>query len=157
MYFFFLVFHQVDARSACLRTFSYDGEIRLLDGHNLVKGEGLRELFQNHPKSLELLDKYQENYKISKRSIILGAIGSAGVLGSIFLQHDKELRDRSLIIGGVTVILNYFLTETIIYYNKSNLQKAIDLYNKENRIKIELGFYPKQKNNELVLFANWSF
>ena len=153
---FFLII-SVDAKSACTRTFSYNGEIRLLDGHNLTKGEGLREIFEGHPESLELLDKYQDNYKVSKRSIILGGIGSVGIISGLFLQHDKELRDRALILGGVAIALNYFLTETIIYYNRSNLQKAIDLYNKKNKNKIELGLSPLINQKGLKLFANWSF
>ena len=73
------------------------------------------------------------------------------------MQHDKELRDRALILGGVAIALNYFLTETIIYYNRSNLQKAIDLYNKKNKNKIELGLSPLINQKGLKLFANWSF
>jgi len=114
------------------------------------RGEGLRFYLSKDKVAEEYLNKYQDEGDLGWHNAIMGTLGSALVLTSIFRSNDDSdsLTGRnSLFIGGATLIaLNFLIGRTVQHGNEKNLMRAVDEYNKRNLPKIY--FNPYQDVNE---------
>ena len=133
----------------------------LVDSNTSEKGEGLRYHLEKDPVAKAYLDSYQKNSSIYWPSAILGTAGT-GLMLYGFFNSDSEDRRLYLIAGGATILVNFLVTRTLEITNESNLNKAIDEYNKRNLPKIF--FNPEESqgqidfsNVKLGLVQQWSF
>ena len=128
----------------------------LVDTNSTEKGEGLRYHLDKDPLAKKYLDLYQDTSKIRWQNAALGTIGT-GLIISSFISNTNDENKKSLIIGGVSLLLiNFMVARTLEYANEANLQNAIDEYNKRNLPKIYF-LQTKNKVNSIMLAKDWSF
>lgn len=107
----------------------------LIDSNTSQKGEGLRYHLEKDPVAKQYLDTYQKNSGIRWPSTVLGTAGT-GLLLFGFFNSDSEDRRVYLISGTATILVNFLVSRTLEVTNESNLNKAIEEYNKRNLPKI---------------------
>lgn len=149
------------AAETCSRTAIINYQEVLVDSNTSEKGEGLRYHLEKDAKAKEYLDLYQKNSSVHWPSAILGTAGT-GLMLYGFFNSDSENRRIYLIAGGATILVNFLVTRTLEITNESNLNKAIEEYNKRNLPKIF--FNPEEtqgqidfSNVKLGLVQQWSF
>lgn len=133
----------------------------LVDSNTSEKGEGLRYHLEKDAVAKAYLDSYQKNSAIYWPSAILGTAGT-GLMLYGFFNSDTEDRRLYLIAGGTTILVNFLITRTLEITNESNLNKAIEEYNKRNLPKI---FFKPEESQSQIDFSNiklglvqqWSF
>ena len=142
----------------CQRSAKLGDKIIYLDTPDGKKGEGLRELFKDNKRSLNLLNTYQDNLKLNNISKFTGSIGTIGLIGGFAYQGDERTRDDLILLSAVTLSVNYLLMTTLKYYNEENLQKAIKNFNENNENQILFNVrHIQNKNLEVYVANNWSF
>lgn len=107
----------------------------LVDSNTSQKGEGLRYQLEKDPVAKQYLDTYQKNSGIRWPSAVLGTAGT-GLLLFGFFNSDSENRRLYIISGTATILVNFLVARTLEVTNESNLNKAIEEYNKRNLPKI---------------------
>ena len=128
----------------------------LIDTNSTQKGEGLRFHLNKDPVAKEFLDTYQSTSKIKWQNAALGTIGTGLILSS-FIVNSSDKNKKSLIVGGASLlIINFLVAKTLDFTNESNLQRAIEEYNKRNLPKIYF-LQSKNKIDSIMLAGNWSF
>ena len=159
--FFTFNLESVSAVETCSRVAIINFQEVLVDSNTSEKGEGLRYHLEKDPVAKEYLDIYQKNSAIRWPSAILGTAGT-GLMLFGFFNSDTEDRRLYLIAGGATILVNFLVTRTLELTNETNLNRAIDEYNKRNLPKIF--FNPEETQGQidfskvkLGLVQQWSF
>ncbi len=135
----------------------------LVDSNVSEKGEGLRYHLEKDPVALELLNTYQKNSAIRWPNAILGTAGT-GLLLFGFFTSDSQDRQIYLISSGAVILVNFLVARTLEVANESNLNKAVEEYNKRNLPKI---YFSPETNNpqansilpsmKIGFIKDWSF
>ena len=107
----------------------------LVDANTSEKGEGLRYHLEKDPVALQYLNTYQKNSGIQWPSAVLGSAGT-GLLLFGFFNSDSEDRRVYILAGTTTILVNFLVARTLELTNETNLNKAIEEYNKRNLPKI---------------------
>jgi len=107
----------------------------LVDSNTSQKGEGLRYHLEKDPVAKQYLDTYQKNSGIRWPSAVLGTAGT-GLLLFGFFNSNSENRRLYIISGTATILVNFLVARTLEVTNESNLNKAVEEYNKRNLPKI---------------------
>ena len=152
---------QVFAVETCSRIAIINYQEVLIDSNTSQKGEGLRYHLEKDPVAKQYLDTYQKNSNITWPSAVMGTAGT-GLLIYGFFNSDSENRRIFIIAGTATFLVNYLVARTLEVTNESNLNKAIDEYNKRNLPKIF--FNPEGTQSQmdfskvkLGLMQQWTF
>lgn len=152
---------KAQAVETCSRIAIINYQEVLVDSNTSEKGEGLRYHLEKDQTAKEYLDIYQKNSAIYWPSAILGTAGT-GLMLYGFFNSDTENRRIYLIAGGATILVNFLVTRTLEITNESNLNKAIEEYNKRNLPKIF--FNPEETQGQidfskvkLGLVQQWTF
>lgn len=150
----------VHANSTCSRTAVVNYQKILVDMSSRKKGEGLRHYLSKDPKSLALLDQYQEENRSNIASAIIGTTATGLIIGGITTNNDNSTR-QSLIISGVALLItNFLFSRTIESNNEQYLKKAVEVYNKSNlpRIYFNVDDQPGVDSDyQIMLNQGWSF
>lgn len=161
LFFLFIFSFCVNAAQTCSRIATINYQEVLVDSNSSEKGEGLRFHLEKDPVALEYLNKYQKGTGLRWQNAILGTAGTGLLLYGVF-NSDSE--DRKVLVGtGVaTLFVNYLISRTLELSNETNLNKAIEEYNKRNLPKIF--FTPEETRAEtstthfqVGLTKVWSF
>ena len=123
------------AVETCSRTAIINYQEILVDSNSSQKGEGLRYYLDKDPIAKDYLDIYQKNSAIQWPSAVIGTAGT-GLLLFGFFNSDSENRRLYIISGTATILVNFLVARTLEVSNESNLNRAIDEYNKRNLPKI---------------------
>ena len=125
----------VFAVETCSRTAIINYQEVLIDSNSSQKGEGLRYHLEKDPLAKQYLDTYQKNSAIMWPSAVLGTAGT-GLLLVGFFNSDSENRRLYIISGSAIIFVNFLVARTLEMNNESNLNRAIEEYNKRNLPKI---------------------
>jgi hypothetical protein len=152
---------QAFAVETCSRIAIINYQEVLVDSNTSQKGEGLRYHLEKDPVAKQYLDTYQKNSGIHWPSAVLGTAGT-GLLLYGFFNSDSENRRLFIISGTATVLVNFLVSRTLEVANESNLNKAVEEYNKRNLPKIF--FNPEGTQSQmdfshikLGLVQQWTF
>lgn len=134
----------------------------LVDSNTSQRGEGLRYHLEKDPVAKQYLDEYQKNSGIRWPSAVLGTAGT-GLLLYGFFNSDTENRRLYIISGTATILVNFLVARTMEVANESNLNKAVEEYNKRNLPKIF--FNPEGTQSQMLdlskfkigLAQQWTF
>jgi len=132
----FLNITRIFASESCGRLAVINFQTVLVDSTSSLKGEGLRPYLSNEPRSLELLNTYQENAKPSLKSSFLSTLGFTMSILSLTVDKDKTgvYSSRILLTTGISlIIVNFLFNKTMQHNNEANLKQAIDYYNSKNK------------------------
>ncbi|MEI8347170.1 MAG: hypothetical protein WCG27_06870 [Pseudomonadota bacterium] len=144
------------AAETCSRTATINYQEVLIDTDSTQKGEGLRYYLSKDPAALAYLDEYQKGNKIKWVNTVMGTLGSGMVLAGILSTNQPDTRQTFVVGGAVVILVNFLMAKTYEQYNETNLQRAIEEYNKRNLPRIHLG--PAEENNRRPSeFPNLSF
>lgn len=145
-----LLFLTINAHAAqtCSRIAVINYQEVLVDSNSSEKGEGLRFHLEKDPVAKEYLDKYQKGTRSRWHNAVLGTAGTGLLLAGVF-NSDSDSRKILLISGASTLLVNFLLSRTIEMNNESNLNHAIEEYNKRNLPKIY--FNPEETRSQLDL------
>jgi hypothetical protein len=161
--FFFLLLASLGSFAAetCSRIAIINFQEVLVDSNTSEKGEGLRYHLEKDPVAKQYLDTYQKNSTIKWPSAVLGTAGT-GLLVYSFFNDNSEDRRFYLIAGAATILVNFLVSRTLEVTNESNLNRAIEEYNKRNLPKIF--FNPEATQGQidftkikLGLAQHWTF
>lgn len=156
----FTLFINISAKAieTCSRVAVINYQEVLVDTNSTQKGEGLRFHLEKDKVAKSLLDQYQEGTEVNWQNAALGTIGSGLVLSSAFTNSTGNNK-RSLVIGGLTLILiNFLVAKTLDHNNEKNLTKAIEEYNKRNLPRIYFNQSSRSNSNvNIVIAKSWSF
>lgn len=141
---------QVFAVETCSRIAIINYQEVLVDANTSEKGEGLRYHLEKDPVALEYLNTYQKNSSIKWPSAVLGTAGT-GLLLYGFFNSDSEDRRLYIISGTTTILVNFLIARTLEVTNESNLNRAIEEYNKRNLPKI---FFNPEATQSQINFSN---
>ncbi len=150
------------ASESCSRIATINYQDVLVDPNTSQKGEGLRYFIEKDQIAKEYLNEYQKNTQITWKNALLGSMGSAVMISSLFAD-DNQNKKIYLISGATMILLNFLVARTLEITNEQNLNKAIEEYNKRNLPKIF--FNPQASNNysspsfnlAMGITKNWSF
>lgn len=140
----------VSAVETCSRIAIINYQEVLVDSNTSEKGEGLRYHLEKDPVAKQYLETYQKNSSIRWPSAILGTAGT-GLLLYGFFNSDSEDRRLYIISGSVTMLVNFLVARTLEVTNESNLNRAIEEYNKRNLPKI---FFNPEENQGRINFSD---
>lgn len=146
----FLTSFKVSAIETCSRIAIINYQEVLVDANTSEKGEGLRYHLEKDPVALEYLNTYQKNSSIKWPSAVLGTAGT-GLLLYGFFNSDSEDRRLYIISGTATILVNFLIARTLEVTNESNLNRAIEEYNKRNLPKI---FFNPEETQSQINFSN---
>ncbi len=141
---------KVSAVETCSRIAIINYQEVLVDANTSEKGEGLRYHLEKDPIALEYLNTYQKNSTIKWPSAVLGTAGT-GLLLYGFFNSDSEDRRLYIISGTATILVNFLIARTLEVTNESNLNRAIEEYNKRNLPKI---FFNPEGTQSQINFSN---
>lgn len=151
------------AEETCSRVATINYQEILVDPNTSQKGEGLRYYIEKDPAAKDYLDRYQKGTQVSWKNALLGSMGSAFMISSLFVD-DSQDKKIYLISGATMVLLNFLVARTQEISNEQNLNKAIEEYNKRNLPKIFFNPQASESNSEssgftfaLGLTKSWSF
>ncbi|MBY0414384.1 MAG: hypothetical protein K2Q18_09470 [Bdellovibrionales bacterium] len=161
---FLLFFTSMNAFSVetCSRIAIINYQEVLVDSNTSQRGEGLRYHLEKDPLAKQYLDTYQKNSGIRWPSAVLGTAGT-GLLLYGFFNSDSENRRLFIISGTATILVNFLVARTLEVANESNLNKAIEEYNKRNLPKIFFNPEGTQSQNsyfsdiKIGLVQQWTF
>lgn len=142
---------KVSAIETCSRIAIINYQEVLVDANTSEKGEGLRYHLEKDPVALEYLNTYQKNSAIKWPSAVLGTAGT-GLLLYGFFNSDSEDRRLYIISGTATILVNFLIARTLEVTNESNLNKAIEEYNKRNLPKI---FFNPEGTQSQINFSDF--
>lgn len=161
VFLFIFNFSQVFAAETCSRIAIINYQEVLVDSNTSQKGEGLRYHLEKDPVAKQYLDTYQKHSSVTWPSAVLGTAGT-GLLLYGFFNSDSENRRIYIISGTATILVNFLVARTLEVTNESNLNKAIEEYNKRNLPKIF--FNPEETQSQidfskvkLGLMQQWTF
>ncbi len=144
----FLTSFRLQAIETCSRVAVINYQEVLIDSNSSEKGEGLRYHLEKDPVAKMHLDTYQKNSRFVWPSAIIGSAGT-GLLLYGFFNSNSEDRRIFIISGSATLLVNYLIARTLEVSNETNLNKAIEEYNKRNLPKIF--FNPEDSQGQLSL------
>jgi len=144
----FLTSFRLQAIETCSRVAVINYQEVLIDSNSSDKGEGLRYHLEKDPVAKMHLDTYQKNSRFVWPSAIIGSAGT-GLLLYGFFNSNSEDRRIFIISGSATLLVNYLIARTLEVSNETNLNKAIEEYNKRNLPKIF--FNPEDNQGKLSL------
>jgi hypothetical protein len=152
--------NSVYANSTCSRVALVNYQKILVDMSSRKKGEGLRHYLSKDPRSLALLDKYQDENKVNMYSAIIGTTATGLIIGGVMNNNDNKARQGMIISGIALFITNFLFSRTIESNNEKYLQKAVEVYNKSNLPRIYLNVDNSQgvdTDYQFMLNQGWSF
>ena len=123
------------AAETCSRIAFINFQEVLVDANASEKGEGLRYHLEKDPVSKAYLDTYQKNSAIHWPGAVLGTAGTGLVLVGFFTSNSQD-RQVYLISGVAAIFVNFLISRTLEVSNETNLNRAIEEYNKRNLPKI---------------------
>lgn len=158
----FLSIKVVSAVETCSRIAIVNYQEVLVDSNASEKGEGLRYHLEKDPVARDYLNTYQEQSAIRWPGALLGTAGSGLLLFGIFTSNSQD-RQIYLISGGAAILVNFLVARTLEVANETNLNRAIEEYNKRNLPKIY--FNPENTTQgsanfpgfKIGLAKDWSF
>ncbi len=122
----------VESTETCSRVAIINHQEILTDTNTGNKGEGLRYYLERDEIAKKYLNIYQDGTQIKTINTVLGSIGTIFLLSGIISSNSSGLRDNFLIGGATTISLNFLITKTLNIANESNLENAINEYNKRH-------------------------
>lgn len=137
----------VDATETCSRVAIINHQEILTDTNTGNKGEGLRYYLERDEVAKKYLNIYQDGTQIKTINTVLGSIGTIFLLSGVISNNSSGLRDNFLIGGATAISLNFLITKTLNFANESNLENAINEYNKRHLPRIY--FNPNILNKRL--------
>lgn len=139
----------------CSRSVEINNQEVLIDLNSTQKGEGLKNYLEKDFQANSYYEKYQEGNKLKWQDTILGTTGTVAVLTGLSLGSQNGSTKKTFIISGAVLIgLHFILGYSLKKANESNLEKAIEEYNKRNFPKINVS---ENKGNEILLAKTWEF
>ncbi len=136
------------AAQSCSRVAYINYQEVLVDSSSSVRGDGLKFYLNRDPIAKEYLELYQKNSKPSKSSAAISTVGIGISIAGLLQKKDEDgvFSRNTLVATGLGIILvNLFVSKTMLYQNEKNLIRSIDEYNKRNRPQIY--FSPFADNN----------
>ncbi len=122
----------VRATETCSRIAIINHQEILTDTNTGNKGEGLRYYLERDEVAKKYLNIYQDGTQIKTINTVLGSIGTIFLLSGIISNNSSGMRDNFLIGGATAISLNFLITKTLNFANESNLENAINEYNKRH-------------------------
>lgn len=132
---FSLIFSHLNhalAYDVCSRVALINFQEVLVDASSTQKGEGLRFFLEKDETAKKYLERYQEGQKVHTGSVIFGSLATILTLTGLLLSKEKSQRQTLVGVGGSLLLLNFFVSKTMANKNETNLNKAIEEYNKRN-------------------------
>lgn len=150
-----------NATETCSRTAIINNQEVLVDSNSTDKGEGLRFHLEKDPVAKQYLDTYQKNTAIFWPNALLGTAGTTLFFYGFF-GHSNQDRETYIISGASLILVNFLMAKTLEMTNETNLQKAVEEYNKRNLPKIYFSPEENRSQNDLFqyrvgLLNSWSF
>ena len=130
-----LNFEVLIAAETCSRIAVINFQEVLVDANASEKGEGLRYHLEKDPVAKAYLDTYQKNSASHWPGALLGTAGTGLVLVGLFTSNPQDSQVY-LISGAAAIFVNFLISRTLEVSNESNLNHAIEEYNKRNLPKI---------------------
>lgn len=140
---------KVLAAQNCSRSAYVNYQEVLVDTSASKRGEGLRYYLQKDPIAHKLLNKYQDNNRVTWKNAALSTVGSSMILIGL-LRPDSSSADalansNSIIaIGASLIAVSYLISRTKQYNNEYLLKRSVNEYNKRNSPKI---YFATDQNN----------
>ncbi len=125
-----------------------------IDLNSTQKGEGLKDYFEKDPKAYSYFEKYQEGNKFKWQDAILGTSGTLMVLTGLSMGNQSHSKGTIIITGASLILAQFVLGYSLKKSNESNLEKAIEEYNKRNFPKINIS---DRGDEEILLAHTWEF
>lgn len=138
----------------CSRTVEINNQEVLIDLNSTQKGEGLKSYLEKDPQASSYYERYEEGNKFKWQDTILGTTGTAAVLTGLALGSQNSSKNTFIITGAALIGIHFILGYSLKKSNESNLEKAIEEYNKRNFPKINVS---ENKGNNILLAHTWEF
>lgn len=146
--------------SPCNRTFLYKGRTYSLDSSRNLDAEGLRFVFKNHAPSEELLNHYQQNYKLSVIPAYISTFGILTIIGTQIYANtmeagraQKNVRYIFSLSGLAIALGGYFYGQKRLGNQQATLEKAVEHYNlwanEKEKIQVNFSPTPEEKGGEV--------
>ncbi len=151
---------RVWSAQSCSRVAYINYQEVLVDSSSSVRGDGLKFYLNRDPIAKEYLHVYQEQSKPSKNSAAISTIGIGISLAGLLTSKDQEgifSRNALVATGLGVIILNLFVSKTMLYQNEKNLIRSIDEYNKRNRPQIYFSPYKDNEENGGGVGVNFGY
>jgi hypothetical protein len=142
------------AEELCSRTVEINSQEVLIDLNSTQKGEGLKSYLEKDPQANSYYEKYQEGNKFEWQDTLLGTGGALAVLTGLSLGSQNTSKNTFIIAGASMIALQFILGYSIKRSNETNLEKAIDEYNKRNFPKINVS---ENVEKNIYLAHTWEF
>jgi hypothetical protein len=161
LFFLFIGSMKAFAVETCSRIAIINYQEVLVDSNTTEKGEGLRYHLEKDAVAKQYLDTYQKNSAIQWPSAALGTAGT-GLMLYGFFNSNTEDRRLYIIAGAATILVNFMVARTLEVTNESNLNRAVEEYNKRNLPKIFFNPEATQgqidfSKTKLGLAQQWTF
>lgn len=99
-------------------------------------------------------EKYQEGNKFKWQDTLLGTGGGLAVLTGLSLGSQNTSKNTFIIAGVSMIALQFIIGYSVKRSNESNLEKAIEEYNKRNFPKINV---TENEGKNIFLAHTWEF
>ncbi len=120
------------AEQICSRVAVVNYQEVLVDHGSSQKGEGLRYLLEKDAEAEKYLKFYQEGSKTKWGSAVAGTIGSALLFAGVLTSKEQNNRNALIAVGAGIIGINFIVSKTMEINNETNLNRAIDEYNRRN-------------------------
>lgn len=142
------------AEGTCSRTVEINSQEVSIDLNSTQKGEGLKGYLEKDPKANSYFEKYQEGNKFKWQDTLLGTGGTVVLLAGLSMGQQSGSKSTVIISGAALIVMQFILGYSLKKSNESNLEKAIDEYNKTNFPKINVS---ERDEKKLFLAHTWEF
>lgn len=132
----FLFTRLVMAEETCTRTAIVNNQRILVDTNTVQKGEGLKNYLEKDETAKQFLEAYRKGINSKWQNAALGTFGTALIIGGLLINSGSKARTAFVVSGVSFMAINFFVASTNDYTNETNLQKAIEEYNRRNTPKI---------------------
>lgn len=142
------------ADELCSRTVEINSQEVLIDLNSTQKGEGLKSYLEKDSQANSYYEKYQEGNKFKWQDTLLGTGGGLAVLTGLSLGSQNTSKNTFIIAGVSMIALQFIIGYSVKRSNESNLEKAIEEYNKRNFPKINV---TENEGKNIFLAHTWEF
>lgn len=148
------IFSNTMADGTCSRTVEINSQEVQIDLNSMQKGEGLKDYLEKDPKALSYFEKYQEGNKFKWQDTLLGTGGTILTVTGLSMDSDNKSKGTIILTGAALIVAQFILGYSLKSSNESNLEKAIEEYNKRNFPKINVS---NRAMDSIFLAHTWEF